>query len=244
MKKNKVTLLLVEDDENLGFILKDYLEMLEYKVFLETDGQKGFETFKNLRKEIDLCIIDVMLPIKDGYALTGEIRDIDKKVPIIFLTAKSMKDDKIKGFKAGADDYITKPFSSEELTLRIEAILRRYRNNYKEEDKDSETIFNIGVFEFDFLNQLLKTPTRHIRLTKKESAVLRMLCLHKNSVLKREHALKTIWGEADYFMGRSMDVYITKLRKYLKESPNITISNIHGTGFKLEITDNNAEDEN
>lgn len=229
----KATILLVEDDENLGFVLKDYLEMLEYEVFLEKDGQKGLECFKLHQDKINLNILDVMLPVMDGFVMAEEIRKLNPKVPIVFLTAKSMKEDKIRGFKLGADDYITKPFSSEELSLRIEAILRRARAGGTE--LPESTVFELGDFVFDAENQLLKDKDEERRLTKREAEVLKMLCIYKNRLLRRDVALKAIWGEDDYFMGRSMDVYITKLRKYLKDDENITITNIHGTGFKLEV---------
>jgi DNA-binding response OmpR family regulator len=229
----KATILLVEDDENLGFVLKDYLEMLDYEVFLEKDGQKGLESFKLHQDKINLNILDVMLPVMDGFGLAEEIRKLNPKVPIVFLTAKSMKEDKIRGFKLGADDYITKPFSSEELSLRIEAILRRAKAGGAE--LPESTVFDLGKFLFDAENQLLKGLGEERRLTKREAEVLKMLCIYKNRLLRRDVALKAIWGEDDYFMGRSMDVYITKLRKYLKDDESITITNIHGTGFKLEV---------
>lgn len=229
----KATILLVEDDENLGFVLKDYLEMLGYEVFLEKDGQKGLEGYKIHQDKINLCILDVMLPVMDGFVVAEGIRKLNSKVPLVFLTAKSMKEDKIKGFKIGADDYITKPFSSEELSLRIDAILRRAQSSGTELPENS--VFELGNFIFDSENQVLKTPDGERRLTRREAEVLKMLCIYKNRLLRRDIALKAIWGEDDYFMGRSMDVYITKLRKYLKDDPNITITNIHGTGFKLEI---------
>ncbi len=229
----KAIILLVEDDENLGFVLKDYLEMLGYEVILEKDGQKGLEGFKIHQEKLNLCILDVMLPIMDGFVVAEEIRKLNKKIPLIFLTAKSMKEDKIKGFKIGADDYITKPFSSEELSLRIDAILRRAKSSGNELPEN--TVFDLGEFVFDSENQVLQTPEGEHRLTKREAEVLKMLCIYKNRLLRRDVALKAIWGEDDYFMGRSMDVYITKLRKYLKGDSNITITNIHGTGFKLEI---------
>ncbi len=235
----KATLLLVEDDENLGFVLKDYLEMLEYEVLLEKDGQKGLESFKLHQDKINLNILDVMLPIMDGFVMAEEIRKLNPKVPIVFLTAKSMKEDKIRGFKLGADDYITKPFSSEELSLRIEAILRRARAGGAE--LPESTVFELGMFVFDAENQLLKRDDEERRLTKREAEVLKMLCIYKNRLLRRDVALKAIWGEDDYFMGRSMNVYITKLRKYLKDDEGITITNIHGTGFKLEVKEDKTK---
>jgi DNA-binding response OmpR family regulator len=178
-----------------------------------------------------------MLPVMDGFVVAEEIKKLNPKVPIVFLTAKSMKEDKIRGFKLGADDYITKPFSSEELSLRIEAILRRAKSGAVEVPES--TVFELGKYFFDAENQLLKGLGPERRLTKREAEVLKMLCIYKNRLLRRDVALKAIWGEDDYFMGRSMDVYITKLRKYLKDDESITITNIHGTGFKLEIMDDN-----
>lgn len=227
----KASILLVEDDANLGFVLKDYLEMMNYQVELKKNGIEGLQAFKN--KSFDICILDIMMPLKDGFTLASEIKEINEDIPIVFLTAKEMKEDRIKGFKAGADDYITKPFSTEELSLRIEAILRRYKKGV--DASNEEVFYTLGKYTFDFMNQLLTINNQVCKLTKKESELLKLLCDHRDKVLKRETALKKIWGEDDYFMGRSMDVYITKLRKYLKDDPFITITNVHGTGFKLEI---------
>jgi DNA-binding response OmpR family regulator len=174
-----------------------------------------------------------MMPLKDGFTLAEEIRLINEVVPVIFLTAKTMKEDKIRGFKIGGDDYITKPFSTEELSLRIEAILKRTRLSLLNGEKETE--YQIGSFTFDYSNQMLKSPSQEHRLTKKEAEVLRLLCINKNKILRREIALKMIWGEDDYFMGRSMDVYITRLRKFLSADPNVSITNIHRTGFMLEV---------
>lgn len=225
--KNKI--LLVEDDENLGVVTKDFLEMSGYDVTLSPDGKKGLEEFS--KNEYEVVLLDVMMPHVDGYTVAENIRKTNTQVPIIFLTAKALKEDRIKGLKIGADDYITKPFSTEELQLRIEAILRRVDNTI-----NKASIYKIGPFTFNYDEHELtseKLGTKH--LTKREGEVLRMLCTHKNKTLKRETALQEIWGENDYFMGRSMDVYITKLRKILKSEPGVTISNIHNIGFKLEI---------
>ncbi len=222
--------MLVEDDKNMGFVLKDFLSMSGYKVDLAENGQEGYELFRN--GQYDICLLDVMMPVKDGFTLAEEIRKENDRIPIIFLTAKNMKEDKIRGFKIGADDYITKPFSTEELKLRIEAILKRAR--YSALADEGPGLFKLGQYSFDYNNQLLTSSSGERRLTKKEAEVLRLLCLNKNKILRREVALKTIWGENDYFMGRSMDVYITKLRKFLKEDPNLSINNIHRTGFMLE----------
>jgi DNA-binding response OmpR family regulator len=230
-KKPKANILLVEDDKNLGFVLTDFLTMSGYSVQHAEDGVGGLELFKN--GKFDICILDVMMPLKDGFTLAEEIRMINEVVPIIFLTAKTMKEDKIRGFKIGGDDYITKPFSTEELSLRIEAILKRTRLSLFHGEKETE--YEIGSFTFDYSNQMLKSQSQEHRLTKKEAEVLRLLCINKNKILRREIALKMIWGEDDYFMGRSMDVYITRLRKFLSSDPNVSITNIHRTGFMLEV---------
>lgn len=231
MRKNKPKILLVEDDTNLGFVLNDYLSMSHYEPTLAKDGIQGLESFKS--GNYDLCILDVMLPFKDGFTLAQEIRRLEPNVPIIFLTAKNMEKDKVRGFRAGGDDYITKPFSTEELSLRIEAILRR--SKYSILNNDFSTEFEIGKYRFNYTNHTLASQSGERRLTKKEAEVLRLLCLNKNQIVKREVALKNIWGDDDYFMGRSMDVYITKLRKFLNEDENVSIVNIPRTGFKLEI---------
>jgi DNA-binding response OmpR family regulator len=229
----KANILLVEDDTNMGIILTDFLEMNSYSVTLATDGISGFELFKT--GNYDICILDIMLPYKDGFTLADDIRKRNPDIPIVFLTAKNMEKDKIRGLKAGADDYITKPFSTEELNLRIEAILRR--SKYASNKPDVPAIFNIGKFVFDYNNLMLKSPDGERRLTKKESEVLRMLSANMNQIVKREVALKNIWGDDDYFMGRSMDVYITKLRKFLSPDKRVSIVNIPRTGFKLEVKD-------
>jgi len=178
-------------------------------------------------------LLDIMMPLKDGFTLANDIRTSGSDVPIIFITAKSLKEDLLKGFKLGADDYIMKPFSTEELLVRIDAVMRRYNQSRPKVEK--RNVFQIGLYVFDYENKTLALNKNEIHLTKRESDVLKMLSENANTVLKREVALKAIWGENDYFMGRSMDVYITKLRKYLKDDPTVNILNIHGTGFKLEI---------
>jgi two-component system, OmpR family, response regulator len=229
--KPKCNILLVEDDKNLGYVIKDSLEMAGYNVELSENGVTGYEAF--LRSTFDLAILDVMLPLKDGFTLAEEIRRKDYIIPIIFLTAKTMDEDKLTGFRAGADDYVTKPFSLEELKMRIEAILKRTAISMMGAERT--TVFSIGIFTFNFENQVLTSPSGERRLTRKEAELLRFLCLNKNRILRRDLALKTIWGEDDYFMGRSMDVYITKLRKFLSEDPAVTIVNVHRTGFKLVV---------
>ncbi len=226
-----VNILLVEDDENLGFVTKDNLEEKGYHIVWEKDGQAGFEAFH--REQFDLCILDVMLPKKDGFSLGKDIRTMNAEVPLFFLTAKAMLDDKIEGLQIGADDYITKPFAMEELLLRIDNILKRTK--FKNMDLQSKDIFDVGVFTFDYKNLKLTNAAETQKLTKKEADLLRLLCMHQNEVLERDTALRIVWGDDDYFLGRSMDVFITKLRKYLKADPSIRITNVHGVGFKLEI---------
>ncbi len=231
--KQKGSILLVEDDKNLGFVIKDFLCESEYEVELAENGVSALSLFS--LKNYDLCLIDIMLPLKDGFTLAEEIRNKNAQVPIIFVTARSMKEDRIRGFKIGADDYITKPFSTEELVLRIEAVLRRTRNNSN--SVVEKEIYKIGQFVYDYTNQIIKTNNTSRKLTRKEAEVLRLLCINKNQLVRRDFALKLIWGEDDYFMGRSMDVYITKLRKILKNDPSLTIQNIHRTGFILEVSE-------
>lgn len=228
--KNKI--LLVEDDPNLGFVTQESLESQGYSVTLIDNGDF---TLCDLN-EFDLCLIDIMLPKKDGFTLAREIRQINPKMPIIFLTAKSLKEDRIQGFKLGCDDYITKPFSMEELVLRMKAVLRRSYPSIN--DKDTQT-FHIGNFIFDYGKNLLLFEKNEQKLTHKESELLRLLCLHLNQMLERDVALKLVWGDNSFFMGRSMDVYITKLRKYLKQDDRIQINTIHGRGFKMIVQQDN-----
>ena len=227
----KAKILLVEDDRNLGIVIHDYLEMSNYKVTLAKNGQEGLDEFK--KASYSLVLLDVMLPLVDGFSVAEEIRKTDCETPIIFMTAKSLKEDRLKGFKLGADDYITKPFSTEELRLRISAVLRRTqtRNN----PVNQNIVFTIGHHIFNYTSHLLISNGKERRLTKREAELLHLLCLNMNRILRRDVALKTIWGEDDYFMGRSMDVYITKLRKMLGTDPDVSIVNIHNTGFKLNV---------
>ncbi|NQV53540.1 MAG: response regulator transcription factor [Flavobacteriales bacterium] len=231
-KKDRARVLLVEDDLNLGFVIQDHLRNEGYQADLEKDGFAGFQKFYN--HAYDLCILDVMLPKKDGFTLAEDIRKIDQQVPILFLTAKSMTEDKIRGFKLGADDYLTKPFSFDELDLRIKAIMKRSKPSEEDLSQDRD-VFPLGQFDFDYKNLSLKHPEEQRTLTKKEAELLRMLCLHQDQVLTREMALTVVWGSDDYFLGRSMDVFITKLRKYLKLDERIKIMNVHGVGFKLIV---------
>ncbi len=230
MKKAKGRILLVEDDRNLGYIVKDFLEMSDYTVVHAEDGDSGLEAFK--KGNFDLCLLDIMLPNKDGFRLSDDIRKLDSLVPVIFITSKTMTEDKLKGFRHGADDYITKPFSTEELVMRIEAILKRVDIAGLD---SSQNLLAMGKYVFDYPEKKLIIGDKEIPLTNKQAELLRLLYLNRNKLLKRETALKTIWGEDDYFMGRSMDVHIAKLRKLLQDDPSIAITNIHGVGFKLEI---------
>ncbi|MGM0667966.1 MAG: response regulator transcription factor [Bacteroidota bacterium] len=220
-------ILLAEDDINLGILLTDYLEAKGYRVVHLSDGKQALETFR--AETFDLCLLDIMLPEIDGINLAKKIRKIEKEIPFIFLTAKSLEKDKLEGFSAGADDYITKPFSMEELLYRIEAILRRTRSYTDEEPEE----YKLGSFTFYPLTQVLESDEGPKKLTTKESELLRLLCKNKNEVLERNYALRTIWVDDNYFNARSMDVYITKLRKYLKSDPSISILNVHGKGYRL-----------
>ena len=221
-------ILLAEDDPNLGKLLQEYLDAKGYTTVLATNGKEGFDQFR--KGTFDLCLLDVMMPVKDGYTLAKEIRTINHDIPIVFLTAKSMKEDTIEGFNAGADDYITKPFSMEELLLRLKAILRRTKGGALNME---QTQFTIGDYKYDYTRQMLEYGDKSQKLTSKEADLLRLLALHKNEVLDRSFALNTIWGDDSYFNSRSMDVYIAKLRKYLKEDQGVEIMNIHGRGFRL-----------
>jgi len=227
--KSKAMILLVEDDKNLGFICQEFLESEGYYVELESDGMAGLKSFQN--NAYDLALLDIMLPKMDGFTLAKEIKKQNKHIPIVFLTAKNMSSDMVKGFKFGADDYITKPFNTEVLKLRIEAVLRRTKSIIPE--MKSYTEFILGEAFFDFTNMAISCSGKIVKLTKKEAELLRLFCINKNSIISRETALKTIWGENDYFLGRSMDVHVAKLRKILKPLNTVSIETIHGQGFKL-----------
>jgi DNA-binding response OmpR family regulator len=233
MDKYKTKILLVEDDPNLSMVLQDFLEMLGYEVVLCADGDDGIKAYR--KQQFDMCILDIMMPKKDGFTVAAEIRQSNTAIPIIFLTAKSLKEDRIRGFQTGCDDYITKPFSTEELSLRIKAILKRCMVKSLTSNEGEDGFFKFGKFTFDYQNMILISENERLTLTRKEAELLKVLCLHKNKVLTREVALKTVWGDDDYFIGRSMDVFITKLRKYLKDDPSVNIINIHGTGFKFLV---------
>jgi DNA-binding response OmpR family regulator len=226
--KRKYRILLCEDDTNLGMVLKNYLELNDYEVVLERDGRLGLAAFQ--REKFDICLLDVMMPNVDGFTLAEEIRDVDPDIPLFFLSAKTMKDDIIQGYKLGADDYITKPFDSEVLLLKIKVILKR---NEEEKTLSENIEFDLGSYHFNPRLRELAHDGKKQTLSPKENELLKMLAEHKNDLLPRERALKKIWGSDTYFNGRSMDVYIAKLRKYLKDDSNIEIVNIHGNGFRL-----------
>ncbi len=227
-------ILLVEDDENLGTLLNDYLTVKGYEMELAKDGEEGFNSF--LKTKYDLLILDVMMPRLDGFNLAKKIRAVDETIPIIFLTAKSMTEDRVEGLKIGADDYLTKPFSTEELLLRINNVLRRLENSIQSSWNETNE-FKLGCFVFDYNKRLLISEKEKIKLTSKESDLLRLLSLHKNKPLNRSTALIKVWGEDNYFTSRSMDVYISKLRRYLRKDESIEIANLHGSGFKLIVVD-------
>lgn len=224
---NKIRILLVEDDPNLGSVLQDYLQLKGYEVELAANGAAGLKLFKN--NGFSLCILDVMMPVMDGFALAENIRKTNSQIPIIFLTAKSMIEDKIKGFNIGADDYIVKPFSTEELLLRIKAVMKRVIN------ESAQDKIVIGSFVFYPEKQLLENGSTQIKLTFKENSLLKLLAENINQVVQRDVALENIWTDTSYFTARSMDVYISKLRNYFKSDTSIEIINIHGCGYKLMI---------
>jgi DNA-binding response OmpR family regulator len=229
MEKNQSRILLAEDDRNLGSILKNFLDVKGYFTTLCINGQEAVEAFQ--KKEFDFCILDIMMPVKDGFSVAKEIRLSNPKIPIMFLTAKSLQEDKLKGFETGADDYITKPFNMDELLMRLQAILRRTEDSGRA--GENENNFQIGKYNFDFNRQILSIKGKEQKLTSKEAGLLRLLCINANEVLERSTALNKIWNDDSYFNARSMDVYIVKLRKYLKEDPSVELLNVHGIGFKL-----------
>ena len=231
MEKVPTRVLLAEDDRNLGSLLRNYLEAKGYSTTLCVNGEEATGMFS--QKEFDFCILDIMMPVKDGFTVASEIRAVNKKIPILFLTAKALQEDKLRGFEAGADDYITKPFSMEELLMRMQAILRRTEDASKNLPPDN--IFTLGGYTFDYNRQALMFRNKEQKLTSKEAGLLRLLCVHANEVLDRSTALKEIWNDDSYFNARSMDVYIVKLRKYLKNDPRVELINVHGVGFKLVV---------
>ncbi len=233
MSNQATAILLVEDDPGLGFVIQDTLREQGYVVHLCRDGKEGLMQFN--KQAYDLCVLDVMMPKKDGFELARDIRKLNTEIPIVFLSAKGMVEDKVKGFKSGADDYITKPFSNEEFLLRLEAILRRSATDTTAEN--AAATIEIGSYTFDPQNFELKGSNSSKTLTRKEADILKLLCDRKNQVIERELITNLIWGDDSYFVGRSLDVFITKLRKYLSDDPDVTIANVHGIGFKLEVPD-------
>lgn len=225
----KTNILLVEDDPNLGTLLSEYLNAKGHNATLCVNGQLGFETF--CKGRFDFLVLDVMMPVKDGFTLAREIRKIDKKIPILFLTAKSMKEDTLEGFNAGADDYMTKPFSMDELLARMNAILRRIHGDKTEKPE----VVTIGKYRYDTIRSELTMGDQVQKLTTKENELMKLLAGNINGLVERNFALTAVWGDDSYFNGRSMDVYITKLRKYLSGDPAVEIMNIHGKGFRLIV---------
>jgi DNA-binding response OmpR family regulator len=232
MEQHRAQILLVEDDINLGFVVQDILKSEGFRVHLCKDGKEGLMQFN--KEPYDLCLLDVMMPKKDGFSLAEDIRKVNQDVPIIFLTAREMAEDKIKGLRLGADDYITKPFSAEELILRIKAILKR-NPKFKEDIREKST-YTIGNYVFNSTNFEVTLDSKRIKLTKKEADLLKILATHLGQVIEREIIANMVWGDDSYFVGRSMDVFITKLRKHLSEDQRIAIANVHGVGFRLEVT--------
>ncbi|HUP12053.1 MAG TPA: response regulator transcription factor [Niastella sp.] len=230
MVTKKAKVLLAEDDLSLGYVIKDNLQDAGYEVVLCPDGQTAIEKFD--KSQFDICLLDVMMPNKDGFTVARKIRQISDKVPILFLTAKSMEEDKIKGFLTGADDYITKPFSMQELLLRMDVFIRRTRKLHA----DSVQEYSIGQMKFSYTDLKLHTASDTFTLTQKEADLLKFLCEHANHILKRDEVLLNVWGKDDYFLGRSMDVFMTKLRKYFKADPNIILETIHGVGFRFNAS--------
>lgn len=226
----KTKILLAEDDTSLGFVIADQLRAEGYQVTLCSNGMDAYQRFND--EPFHLCVLDVMMPKKDGFTLAKDIRKINKEIPIIFLTAKSMTEDKVEGFNSGGDDYLTKPFSFDELNVRVKALLRRLNI---EDQTQEESVIQLGKYQFDVQNYTLTIGDDIKTLTKKEAQILKMLCKFRNQVVTREIVLNAVWGQDDYFVGRSLDVFITKLRKYFKEDDSVLINNIHGIGFKLEV---------
>jgi DNA-binding response OmpR family regulator len=230
MPKEKLRILLAEDDLNLGILLVDYLETEGFEVKLCKDGEMALKAFQT--ESFDLCLVDVMMPKLDGFSLAREIKTKDQNIPLIFITARSLKEDKLKGYDLGADDYVTKPFDEEELLWKIKAVIRRIPENKTEKRTE---IISIGKYIFNPQNQSLTFANKTKRITEKESVILQYLSAHRNQLIKREEMLKKLWGENDYFLGRSLDVFITKIRKYLKEDPELNIENVFGVGFIFNV---------
>ena len=231
MSNEKINILLAEDDLNLGVLLVDLLETEGYRVKLCKDGEKTLTALHNT--EFDICLLDVMMPKLDGFSVAKEIRAKSKQVPLIFITAKSLKEDKLKGYSLGADDYITKPFDEEELLWKIKALVRRIPESRINKDE----IISLGKYSFDFSRQSLTLNETHKRITEKEAEILKYLSDNRNKLIKREEMLQSVWGENNYFLGRSLDVFITKMRKYLKDDPEVSIENVFGVGFIFNVPD-------
>lgn len=229
MQPPKARVLLAEDDLSLGYVIKDNLEQEGYQVILCADGDDALQRF--LKEEFDICLLDVMMPSKDGFSVAKKIRQKSDIVPIMFLTAKSMEEDRLKGFSSGADDYITKPFSMKELLMRMEVFLRRTKKLHS----DQVQVFSIGNLKFSYTDLKISNGAEESNLTQKEAELLRFFCEHPNHILKREEVLLNVWGKDDYFLGRSMDVFITKLRKHFKADPEVNIETIHGVGFRFNV---------
>ncbi len=226
---NKAKVLLAEDDTSLAFVIKDNLEEVGYEVVWCSDGEMAWQQFQ--KNSFDICLLDVMMPVKDGFTVAKKIRQKSDVVPVLFLTARSMEQDKLDGFKAGADDYITKPFSMQELLMRMDVFLRRTKKMHFEKAQE----FTLGRMRFSFADLKIHDGEKVIPLTQREADLLNFFCKHTNKVLKREEVLLSVWGKDDYFLGRSMDVFITKLRKHFKEDPSIILETIHGIGFRLNV---------
>jgi DNA-binding response OmpR family regulator len=233
-----ISILIAEDDLNLGLVVKDFLSLSGYNAVLCRDGEEAIEVFRNLH--FNICVLDVMMPKKDGFTLAREIRSINPDIPVIFLTAKSLHEDLMKGFRIGCDDYITKPFSTEELNFRIKAVLKRCSNITSPSLLGSQVVM-VGAVEFDMSNLLLRTKDGEKHLTRKEAELLKVLFDNKNRILKRDVLTSEIWKQNNYFAGRSMDVFIARLRKYLSSDPAVSIVNVHGSGFKLQIDEDESQ---
>lgn len=233
MEPQKATILLVEDEPNLAEVMKDFLEMSGFSVSLCMDGETALQRFKE--NTFDICIFDVMLPRKDGFELAEDVRKINEDTPIVFLTARSQKEDRVRGFKAGCDDYITKPFSTEEFILRIEAILKRCKGKNFGIQSQQKPIFQLGPYTFDYANFQLSHGENSQQLTPKEAELLMFFCKNRNQVIQRELILKEVWGDDSYFNSRSLDVFITRLRKLLKDEPGIAFTSIHGMGYRFDV---------
>lgn len=227
--QSKGTVLLAEDDSSLAFVIKDNLEEEGYKVTWCADGEAALQQY--LKNSFDICLLDVMMPVKDGFTLAKKIRQKSDVVPILFLTAKSLEQDKLEGFKSGADDYITKPFSIKELLMRMEVFLRRTKKMHSEDLKE----YQLGKLRFLYSNLKIVCEGEEFSMTQREADLLKFFCAHLNKVLKREEILRSVWGKDDYFLGRSMDVFITRLRKHFKADPNVVLETIHGIGFRLNV---------